>query len=56
MIASSTSSGKYPHASISARRSFLVEPILMPIILPRSTHSRLAEPMIAPAGQIAFVG
>src|SRR5512133_209723 len=51
MIASSTSSGKYPHASISARSSFLVEPILMPIILPRTTDSRVHRQLIAVPGE-----
>jgi len=39
-MASSTSSGKYPHASISVRRSFLVEPSLMSVILPRPSDGR----------------
>src|SRR5215218_5341239 len=40
MTVSSTSSGKYPHASISARSSRPVDPNLMLIILPRSADNR----------------
>src|SRR3712207_6742337 len=43
VIASSTSSGKYPQASISERRSFLVVPNLMSAILPCPTDSHHAS-------------